>query len=594
MKLNSITYLGGFYKPPDAKVENFLVKLDIILEKFDNLFCCGDFNINLFSGDNKVKKYIDTTEANGFRFLNSRSLDMFTRHDQLHGTKSCIDHIFTDIFQKYKFNIAVENILQVDHHAVMLNVSHLNKQSHKVASKYITFTFTDHDKIINSKILTKAPTESFNTLIDFIKNEIQKNTSTKSYKERFRKSFMNVNIYNFMKIRDNYLKLLTKYPNIQWITDTFKEYRNLVNKLIRQEKKKKNDEFFLNNLSDPKKTWKKINSLLTNTNMMKMENCVKLKIDDIVVDNRFQIADEFNKHFVMVAKNIKDIIASKIINSTSFQSLDDYEIKHQFDFPLSDENEILNVISNLKSSNARDIFELSNNTGRRRLEYFTENSLDIKLYDQKIERVENYKYLGLFIDESLSFIKHIENIKSKILPMAYAIKRIRPLISEKISLQLYFANIHSHLTFMNPLWSVATNLALNTLFIIQKKCLRFIKMKTRLSPSHELFSENILPLPALNNYQLILLAFKLKNQLLKNNIKLNYVGDIHSYGTRRFENFHIKKYDTRYGFADFFRRGLLKYNEIPDNLKRLKTLGVFKNRLKELTFDQYEHENDFA
>ncbi|CRK95603.1 CLUMA_CG009062, isoform A [Clunio marinus] len=138
--------------------------------------------------------------------------------------------------------------------------------------------------------------------------------------------------------------------------------------------------------------------------------------------------------------------------------------------------------------------------GRARFEYFTEKSLNIKVFNNKIERVETYKYLGLLIDESLTFQKHIEQIKNKVTPMIYAIRRIRKVIGIKTAYQLYFAYIYSHLIFMNPLWSVAATTTQNFLFVAQKKVLRFIQMKSRLSPSLELFSENILPLPLSPQY----------------------------------------------------------------------------------------------
>lgn len=229
--------------------------------------------------------------------------------------------------------------------------------------------------------------------------------------------------------------------------------------------------------------------------------------------------------------------------------------------------------------------------GRTRLEYFTERSLNIMIGSDKLERVEHYKYLGLFIDECLSFQPHISHIKRKIIPMIYAIRRIRHTISEKIAYQLYYSYIHSHIIFMNPLWSVANDSLLNQIFILQKKCLKFIQMKERLSPSRDLFSEKMLPFPALNDYNLLVLAFKIRHNLITNNITTRYVNEIHNYGTRQVNNFHIIRYETNYGYADFYRRGLIKYNELSDDLKRFRTLGLFKRRLREFLYEQFEQQN---
>lgn len=174
--------------------------------------------------------------------------------------------------------------------------------------------------------------------------------------------------------------------------------------------------------------------------------------------------------------------------------------------------------------------------------------------------------------------------------MIYAIRRIRKVIGIKTAYQLYFAYIYSHLIFMNPLWSVAATTTQNFLFVAQKKVLRFIQMKSRLSPSLELFSENILPLPVMNDYHLLIIAFKIRNNLLKNNIELKYINEIHSHGTRRVGNFHVVKYETRYGLADFYRRGLIKFNEMPESIKKINSLNLFKKRLREYLFETFVSE----
>lgn len=135
---------------------------------------------------------------------------------------------------------------------------------------------------------------------------------------------------------------------------------------------------------------------------------------------------------------------------------------------------------------------------------------------------------------------------------------------------------------------MASQEGINTLFVLQKKCLRFIQLKDRLSPSSELFSDKILPLPVMNDYFLLVLAFKIKNNLVKNNIAVQYVNDVHRYGTRQVGNFYVVNSDTRFFAADFYRRGLIKFNEMNDSLKKISSLGVFKNRVREFLYDEFE------
>ena len=231
--------------------------------------------------------------------------------------------------------------------------------------------------------------------------------------------------------------------------------------------------------------------------------------------------------------------------------------------------------------------------GRKRFQSFTERDLRITLGTVKIERVESYKCLGLIIDEKLSYDDHIEHVYKKCIGMVFAIRRIRNLITEKLAYQIYFAHIYSHLIFLNSLWSVTSKENVEKLFRMQKKCLKFIQKKDQLAPSSSLFSEKILPLPVMNDFNLLILAFKIKHNLIKNNVALTFVENIHNHGTRHSlsGNFYVVGHETQYGLADFYRRGLIKYNELPDEIKRLRTLSLFKKRIREHLFELFMGEN---
>ena len=131
---------------------------------------------------------------------------------------------------------------------------------------------------------------------------------------------------------------------------------------------------------------------------------------------------------------------------------------------------------------------------RKHFEYFTDSRVDISLDNVIIERVESYKCLGLVLDEMLNFDKHIDSVYNKCIPMMYAIKRARYFLTEKLLYQIYFAHVYSHLIFLNPIWSSTKKGNMDRLFILQKKCLKFIQNKPPLADSLSLFSTKILPL----------------------------------------------------------------------------------------------------
>ena len=88
----------------------------------------------------------------------------------------------------------------------------------------------------------------------------------------------------------------------------------------------------------------------------------------------------------------------------------------------------------------------------QRIHALSNNQIHIEIDGKSIKRVEEAKSLGLFIDEHLSWAKHIEEISKKISSAIGALKRIRPFISEGTALQIYQALILPHFDYCSPDW----------------------------------------------------------------------------------------------------------------------------------------------
>ena len=104
------------------------------------------------------------------------------------------------------------------------------------------------------------------------------------------------------------------------------------------------------------------------------------------------------------------------------------------------------------------------------------------LNGKKIKQVSTTKFLGVTIDENLTWLPHIENLSKKLSMCHGTLKRIKDAVPKKLHKTLYHALFESHLTYGISVWGAQPQSVLGKLFVIQKKCVRMLfggnKIKT--------------------------------------------------------------------------------------------------------------------
>ena len=91
-----------------------------------------------------------------------------------------------------------------------------------------------------------------------------------------------------------------------------------------------------------------------------------------------------------------------------------------------------------------------------------------------IKQVSEIKFLGVILDENLSWIPHIEYLAKKLRSCTGSLSRIRHVIPKEIYINLYHTLFESHLTYGISVWGGVPHHKLDKLFIIQKKCIRIL------------------------------------------------------------------------------------------------------------------------
>ena len=94
----------------------------------------------------------------------------------------------------------------------------------------------------------------------------------------------------------------------------------------------------------------------------------------------------------------------------------------------------------------------------------------VKIIDSEIKHTTCTKYLGVYIDQYLSWTDHIHNLEIK-LPRSVAIfYRIRYYLSNNALRSVYYSLTYSHLQYAIGVWGGAGKTALKRLNVLHNKC----------------------------------------------------------------------------------------------------------------------------
>jgi hypothetical protein len=113
----------------------------------------------------------------------------------------------------------------------------------------------------------------------------------------------------------------------------------------------------------------------------------------------------------------------------------------------------------------------------------------------------------LYLDELLSFDDHISHLCSKIAQSNFIINRAKNFLPQTALRTLYFALVHPHLLYCQPIYSCTSSKNLGKLEKLQKKSIRIICNAKNNAHTRELFEKTgIMPLRTMIEYTQSLLV----------------------------------------------------------------------------------------
>ena len=233
---------------------------------------------------------------------------------------------------------------------------------------------------------------------------------------------------------------------------------------------------------------------------------------------------------------------------------------------------------------------------QRKLDYI----VHLKIYNNdlkksvSLEQKTFVKYLGILIDNNLSWKYHIDYISSKVSKGIGIIARLRHLVPFATLLNIYRSLIEPYISYGLIAWGQAANTHLNKVLILQKRALRLMYFADSKSHSAPLLvNSRILPITMLYSHLVSSLMHDIDNHRAPSNISMLFIHSeqVHHHFTRfsATANLYVKASRTNQLLFSFARIGVRLWNSIPKEL-RIKNRTPFKRELKNRLLKLLENE----
>ena len=209
--------------------------------------------------------------------------------------------------------------------------------------------------------------------------------------------------------------------------------------------------------------------------------------------------------------------------------------------------------------------------------------LHIKLNNKTLERVKQTKFLGIIVDEHLTWKDHIDYVTLKIIRICGILRRIRFFLNQSTLKLLYYSLIYPYLHYGNIVWANNFPTRLENLFKLQKKILRIITFSPYNTPSLPLFNKlEILNIHQINDLLISSFSYNLVNNALppyfKNFCIIN--AELHNYHTRSSRKLHKTFNRTNYSVYSTRNKVINTWNNIPAPIKQSNSVFIFNKNMK--------------
>ena len=207
------------------------------------------------------------------------------------------------------------------------------------------------------------------------------------------------------------------------------------------------------------------------------------------------------------------------------------------------------------------------------------NPITLFMKENILTQVTHTKFLGVVVDQSLSWKEHIIYIKGKIARGVGIIRKCKKIFNQNTLLNLYYSFVYPHLYYNVETWGSTCKTYLHCLSKLQKSCVRLLTLKFNESSFKSL---NVLNVNQLYKSKVSFFLYKYMNNRLPRIFENFYFMNNyhHNYQTRYSNLLRVPLSSTELRKRTIRFTGVTIYNELYSNVKFNVSFGTFKSTSK--------------
>jgi len=201
----------------------------------------------------------------------------------------------------------------------------------------------------------------------------------------------------------------------------------------------------------------------------------------------------------------------------------------------------------------------------------------------ELERVTSTSFLGVKIDERLSWKCHIEYVNKKLNKCLGILRKVKRVLSTTCLIKLYNAFILPHINYCNIVWGSASLTTMNKLVITQKRAIKLALKVPITTATNSIYEQSKLKaIATIHRIQISIFMYKYNQNLLPSGYcnKYSKIETRHCYNTRQKDLYcHALLCTNRYKTSLSYK-GPKTWNALPECLRSIESLEMFKQKIK--------------